>query len=253
LVADNKTYIQYYRRVLGLSPDMSLVKKAAAGDYTLTEFQLLVQRQDTNRFLRTAQGQEAAGNFRDLWATIFPSVGRQPGIKALRLFLKEKPAGKLRDVTNPTSRRDMYMFLAKTKLFKKVYPEFENTKFLRTLNFSGYREYKDQFKSIMRQYGQTTTDNDIDYFFNSDITPDQFESNLKIVLGGSGAYKWGTGEQLAQDQARRATYSRKGSVATLSKISNELEKQQSFMQSEQARFDVDRNDDTGRLEQTTAY
>jgi hypothetical protein len=42
-------------------------------------------------------------------------------------------------------------------------------------------------------------------------------------------------------------------VATLSKISNELEKQQSFMQSEQARFDVDRNDDTGRLEQTTAY
>lgn len=252
-MADTKDYERYYRRVLGIKPNAALVKKAAAGDYSMTEFQLLIQRQDTNRFLKTAEGQRTVSSFRSLWATIFPSLGRQPGIKALRRYLQEKPISSYRDVSAVSSKRDMYSWLSQTKLFAKVYPEFKNTKFLRTLNFAGYREYKDTFKSIMRQYGQTTTDNDLAYFFNSDISPDEFEKNLSTVLGGASAYQWGTGQAMSTEQARRASYGRKGSVATLSKISNELEKQQSYMQSDQAKFGISRSSDTGRLEQTTAY
>ena len=251
-MAEKKDYVRYYQRVLGMKPNMALVQKAVKGEYTMGEFRLLIQREDTNNFLRSAEGQRVASDFRDLWATIFPSLGRQPGIKALRKFLQEKPSKGYRDITAPSSRRDMYAFLSGTKLFKKIYPEFKETKFLRTLDFAGYRTYKDEFKRVMRAYGQDIGDKDIGYFFASDITPEDFEKNLATVLAGSGAYKWGTGQAMTQQQARAATYGRAGSVATLSKISQELEKQQRFMQSEQAKFGVRRND-VGRIEQATAY
>ena len=235
-----------------MKPNAALVAKAAKNDYTMGEFQLLIQREDTNRFLRSAEGQKVAGDFRDLWATIFPSLGRQPGIKALLKFLQEKPAKSIYDMSAPSSRRDMYAFLSGTKLFKKVYPEFKDTKFLRTLDFNGYRTYKEQFKAIMGRYNQNVTDNDIGYFFQSDVSPDEFEKNLATVLGGGGAYKWGTGQSLAPEQAKTAIYGRKGSAVTLSKISQELEKQQGFMQAKQAQFGI-RRSETGRLEQQTAY
>lgn len=249
-----KQYRQYYTRVLGIKPDMALVKKAAEGKYTMAEFQLLIQRQDTDRFLRTAQGQEVAGTFRDLWATIFPSLGSQPGIRALRIFLKGKPGGDYRTITNPTSRRDMYAFLAKTKLFKKIYPEFKNTAFLRTLNFAGYRAYKDEFKNIMRQYtGRFATDDEISSFFVSKITPQDFEKNLGVVLTGSDAYRWGTGQGLGAEEQQKALYGGSGSMLTLQKISNELEKQSSYMKADRAQFGIERDSNTGRIKQENAY
>lgn len=251
-MAEAKVYQNYYKRVLQMKPDDALVQKAVKQELTLTEFAALVQREDTARFLRTAPGQRIASDFRDMWASIFPSLGMQPGIKAMAKFLREKPSKGYYDIANPSSRRDMYAFLSKTKLFKKLYPEFKETKFLRTLDFAGYREYKDKFKVIMRQYGQNIGDTDIGYFFTSDITPEDFEKNLATVLGGSGAYKWGTGQALGAEQARKATYGRAGSVSTLSKISQELDKQQSFMQGNQAKFGIQKND-VGRLEQANAY
>lgn len=251
-MADTKAYINYYRRILNMKPNMGVVQKAAAGDYTMQEFRLLIQREDTSRFLRSAEGQRTVSNFRDLWASIFPRLGVQPNMNALRKYLKEKPTGTYRDASAPSSRRDMYAWLSKTKLFKKMYPAFEDTKFLNTLNFAGYQEYRDQFTSIMRRYGQQVGDDDIGYFFRSDITPDDFEKNLATVLGGAGVYRWGTGEALQPEQAQKAMYGRSGSMATLSRIRDELEKQQSFMQSEQAKFGV-RRSDVGRLEQANVY
>ena len=229
---------------------MSLVNKAVSGNYTMQEFQLLVQRNDTNRYLRTAQGQQAVSNFRTLWARIFPSLGSQPGMSALKAYLKQKPSGNAMKVTNPTSIRDMYAFLAKTKKFKSVYGDFAGTQFERTLDFDGYRRYKDQFQNIMSQYtGQKAADEQVSLFFKSDITPDTFERNLTTVLGGKDAYAWAAGQQVGAKEQTNAMYGLKGGMQTLQKIAEALETRQNYMGAKQAQFGL-RQGETGRIEQS---
>lgn len=252
--SSTKPYMNYYTRILNIKPNMALVKKAAAGNYTMQEFQLLVQREDTNRFLKTWQGQQVAEQFRTLWARIFPSLGRQPGIRALNLFLKQKPSKDYRTITNPTSIRGMYAFLSKTKLFKKIYPEFAHTQFARTLNFAGYRQYKDQFRNVYRQYTRgLASDKDISYFFRSRIAPQEFEQNLKTMMLGGEAYRYATGAPVEDETQRRAIYGRRGSAQTLAKVAAAYQAREDFMKSKTIDVALEREQATNRIVQRRAY
>ena len=249
----SKPYVNYYKRILGINPNKGLVKKAVDGKYTMQEFQLLVQRQDTNRFMKTAQGQEVVSGFQTLWARIFPSLGHQPGVKALRAYLKQKPTKNYRVPTNPSDIRGMYAFLSQTKEFKRIYGDFAGTKFERTMDFAGYRQYKDEFRNIMRQYtDKFATDDELSYFFNSRISPDEFEQNMQVVLGGQDAYAWKGGQQLEQTQAKQAMYGRKGGMQTLQKIAGALEAQKGYMGAKQAEFNL-RQNEQGCIEQPGLY
>ncbi len=249
-----KPYIDYYRRILNIKPKMSLVQKAVKGKYTMQEFQLLVQREDTDRFLRTWQGQQVAEQFRTLWARIFPSLGSQPGIKTLRKFLKQKPSKDYRTVTNPTSLRAMYDYLSKTKKFKEIYPEFQHTQFARTFNFAGYREYKDQFRNIYRQYtGGLADDKTISYFFRSRISPQEFEQNLQTMTTGGEAYKYATGQPVAPETQKMAIFGRRGSAQTLAKIAAAYQARENYMKSQPFGSVMEREQETGRVVQRRAY
>lgn len=270
-----KPYENYYTRILNIKPNQSLVAKAAKGNYTMQEFQLLVQREDTNRFLTTAIGQQTVSNFRTMWARIFPSLGSQPALKALRMYLKQEPTkrdtrggsryggqrfdphepvhGAYRNITNPTSMRDMYAFLSKTKLFKKVYANFEHTQFEQTLNFAGYQQYKKDFSKIYAMYnGRAPTKQEMGVFFRSHIAPQEFEKNLQTMTTGGEAYKYATGQAVEADRYKMALYGKPGSAATLAKVAQAYQAKQNFQQKQAGQFGFDR-DEQRRLTQTNAY
>ena len=121
------------------------------------------------------------------------------------------------------------------------------------MDFAGYRQYKDEFRNIMRQYtDKFATDDELSYFFNSRISPDQFEQNMQVVLGGQDAYAWKGGQQLEQTQAKQAMYGRKGGMQTLQKIAGALEAQKGYMGAKQAEFNL-RQNEQGRIEQPGLY
>jgi hypothetical protein len=253
----SKPYLNYYTRILNISPNKALVAKAVKGKYTMTEFQLLVQREDTTRFLKTWKGQETVSNFRTMWSRIFPSMGRDPGVKALRNFLKQEPAKGAkgyRQVTNPTSMREMYRYLSGTKLFKKTYPEFAGTKFERTLDFAGYRGEKDQFRNIIRAYtDKFATDDEIGYFFNSRITSSEFEKNLQTMITGGESFEYATGKPVEAETAKKAMYGRKGSAQTLAKVAAAYAQREAFQKSRESEYLTQMDKETARVTTTQAY
>lgn len=257
-----KPYLNYYTRILNIKPNLGLVAQAAKENYTMQEFQLLVQRQDTARFLKTALGQQAVSNFRTMWARIFPQIGAGPSMRALKQYLQQKPAKgvKATDITNPTSMRDMYTFLSKTKLFKKVYPEFEHTQFAQTLDFSGYRQYKSKFRQILASYTGTSTPwaspeaiSDVSYFFRSNISPEEFERNLSTMMTGGEAYQYATGQAMQPDVAKRAIYNRPGAAQTLAKVAAAYQAREGFMKARPGDYAIERENETGRIVQRSAY
>lgn len=275
-----EAYKNYYTRILNIKPNMGLVQKAIKGNYTMQEFQLLVQREDTNRFINTGEGQATLENFRTLWARIFPSLGRQPTHKVLVNYLKGLPAvedtrkgsryghqklekgvpsgkyhpGAYRNVTNPTSIRAMYAYLSQTKLFKKLYPEFKYSGFEQTLNFAGYQEYKRQFNRVYASYtGRYPARNEIGYFFRSHITPGEFEQNLRTMQTGGEAYRYATGQNVAADTAKLATYGRKGSAQTLAKVAAAYQARENYMKAQPGLWQMERESDTNRIIQRSAY
>lgn len=258
-----KVYRNYYTRYLNIKPNEKLVQKAVKGNYTMQEFALLVQREDTERFLKTWVGQRTLSNFRTMWARIFPSLGSQPAMKALRLYLKQEPAKRTgpgpggapyRNITHPTSMRDMYAFLSRTKLFKKIYLGFKGTKFEQTLDFAGYREYKRQFKRIYGEYlGRSPADSEITAFFKGRIDPGQFEQNLRTMSLGAEAYRYATGGPVKQDQYRRALYAGKGSQSVLAKVAAAYKTREGFLESRPGDFAYAYKQDTGRRVLVGAY
>jgi hypothetical protein len=259
-VDKTKVYVNYYRRILGIKPNTALVNLAAKEGLTMQQFQLLVQRKDTKRFLGTAQGQDVVSSFRSLWAQIFPSLKDQPNGRALYAYLQQKPTKNYKVPTNPSNIRDMYAYLSRTKAFKNMYGDFAGTKFEGALDFSGYRDYRDRFKQLIAQYtGKPATDttkdkynDDVSYFFRSNITPEEFEKGLQIVLGGRDAYNWSEGASMDQGIERQAMYGRTGSMQTLQKIAGALEAQQNYLKANQAQFEIKRND-LGKIEQPSLY
>lgn len=256
-----KAFINYYRRYLNIKPNMALVERAVKGDYTMAEFQLLVQREDTDRFIKTWKGQETLAQFRSLWARIFPSLNRQPGIKSLRLYLKQRPAKSYRDITNPVTIRDMYAWLSKKPLFKKLYPRFANTEFLQTLNFAGYRQYSRDFRRILRNYlgryalypdafPKRAADNanlgiggltdEVSYFFDSRISPAEFEKNLQTYLAAMPAYMYAGERPLTNRETREAVFGRRGGASVLKRLASAYERYGAYMQSQPARYQMER-------------
>lgn len=249
-----KAYMNYYTRILNIKPNMSLVNEAAKGNYTMQEFQLLVQRRDTDRFLKTWQGQQVADQYKTLWWRIFPGLGSQPGLRSLKMFLQQKPAKGVAGVTNPTSIRSMYAFLSKTKLFKKTYPEFEKTGFVDTLNFAGYREYKRQFSKIYGAYtGMSPAEGEMREFFRSNIDPQKFEQNIKTMTMGGEAYKYATGQAIDSAQRKTALYGNKGSERTLERIAAAYQSRENFQKAKVSGFALEREQDTRRIVQKSAY
>lgn len=275
-VDPKKAYQNYYTRILNIKPNQSLVAKAAKGNYTMQEFQLLVQREDTHRFLTTAIGQQTVSNFRTMWARIFPSLGSQPILKVLTKYLQQEPAkkdtkggsryggqrydphepvhGAYRNITNPTSMRDMYAFLSKTKLFKEKYAQFEHTQFEQTLNFAGYQQYKQDFSKIYAMYnGRAPSKQEMGTFFRSHIAPQEFEKNLQTMTTGGEAYQYATGQAVAADRYKMALYGKPGSAATLAKVAQAYQAKQNFQQKQAGQFGFDREQGSRRLTQQTAY
>jgi len=250
----SKPYLDYYVRILNIPANKALVAKAVKGKYDMTEFQLLIQREDTNRFLKTWKGQEAVSNFRTMWARIFPSLGRDPGIKALRNFLKQEPSKDYKTVTNPTSLREMYRYLSKTKLFKKIYPEFEGTRFAQSLDFTGYRREKDEFRNIMRQYtDKLATDDEISYFFNSRISSSEFGKNLQTMMTGGESFEYATGAPVEAETAKKAMYGRKGGAQTLAKVAAAYAQRETFQKSRESEYMTQMDRDTKRVTTAQAY
>jgi hypothetical protein len=249
-----KPYLDYYTRILNIPANKALVAKAVKGKYDMTEFQLLIQREDTNRFLKTWKGQEAVSNFRTMWARIFPSLGADPGIKSLRNFLKQEPSKDYKTVTNPTSMREMYRYLSKTKLFKKIYPEFEGTRFAQTMDFTGYRREKDEFRNIMRQYtDKFATEDEISYFFNSRISSSEFGKNLQTMMTGGESFEYATGAPVEAETAKKAMYGRKGGAQTLAKVAAAYAQREAFQKSRESEYMTQMDRDTNRVTTAQAY
>jgi len=88
-----KAFINYYRRYLNIKPNMALVEKAVKGDYTMAEFQLLVQREDTAKALADAHHLQNGGSFRGHGRPSAPSAprGLLPAAPASTAFRRRSP------------------------------------------------------------------------------------------------------------------------------------------------------------------
>jgi hypothetical protein len=224
----SKAFKDFYRYI-GRPPNSKVIQQAVSGKMSMEEFKLLVQRKDSLNYMKSWMGKQDLADFRSVWDTFFPSVGpqKQDYLKFLR---------------GPWNSQQIKEYIMKTPQFAKVYPGFWRSSYAVRENPALYRQYKDEYRNIFRQYTGRFADNrDLKYFFSSRITPEEFKSNYETVFAGDEAFAWTEGRQLSTLERQRALYGREQGAQILGKLASSYQVRKGYNEATQAKVGATRN------------